>query len=430
MLRLLPDAEPRPYPTFDEVFDAVTNGSVSLGVVPIENSIGGSIHRNYDLLVEARTVDRRRGAGAGGAQPAGAAGRARSARCGGCCRIRRRWRSARGFLRGLERRRGDRHLRHGGQRQDGARRAAARHGGDRLRSAPARCSASTRCAPASRTSTTTSRGSSRSAGSACRSAPPDKTSLVFTLQERAGGAVQGAERLRAARHRSARSSSRGRSRAARGNTCSMLDVAAAREDLPCARAMVHLAEFAASLRTLGSYPRWREPEVAAERRGGIGAAADEGRSTAVADGERRAAEVAERRHHRWPEPRAGARDAASPSGFTARGSEAAASSASRTPGSRSARAISICAISRSSVKAGIRAAGGTPMEFNTVSISDGITMGSAGMRAVARQPRSDRRLDRAGHARQSVRRARRSSSAATRPSRAPRWRSRGSTSRA
>ena len=33
------------------------------------------------------------------------------------------------------------------------------------------------------------------------------------------------------------------------------------------------------------------------------------------------------------------------------------------------------------VKAGIRAAGGTPMEFNTVSISDGITMGSEGMKA-------------------------------------------------
>ena len=32
------------------------------------------------------------------------------------------------------------------------------------------------------------------------------------------------------------------------------------------------------------------------------------------------------------------------------------------------------------VKKGIRAAGGTPMEFNTVSISDGITMGSEGMR--------------------------------------------------
>jgi dihydroxy-acid dehydratase len=33
------------------------------------------------------------------------------------------------------------------------------------------------------------------------------------------------------------------------------------------------------------------------------------------------------------------------------------------------------------VKQGIREAGGTPMEFNTVSISDGITMGSVGMRA-------------------------------------------------
>ena len=33
------------------------------------------------------------------------------------------------------------------------------------------------------------------------------------------------------------------------------------------------------------------------------------------------------------------------------------------------------------VRAGIRAAGGTPLEFNTVSISDGITMGTGGMRA-------------------------------------------------
>jgi dihydroxy-acid dehydratase len=33
------------------------------------------------------------------------------------------------------------------------------------------------------------------------------------------------------------------------------------------------------------------------------------------------------------------------------------------------------------VKTGIRAAGGTPLEFNTVSISDGITMGTEGMRA-------------------------------------------------
>ncbi len=33
------------------------------------------------------------------------------------------------------------------------------------------------------------------------------------------------------------------------------------------------------------------------------------------------------------------------------------------------------------VKEGVRAAGGTPMEFNTIAISDGETMGTEGMRA-------------------------------------------------
>src|SRR6201991_4171018 len=33
-----------------------------------------------------------------------------------------------------------------------------------------------------------------------------------------------------------------------------------------------------------------------------------------------------------------------------------------------------------SIKDGVRAAGGTPMEINTIAISDGITMGSPGMR--------------------------------------------------
>jgi dihydroxy-acid dehydratase len=34
-----------------------------------------------------------------------------------------------------------------------------------------------------------------------------------------------------------------------------------------------------------------------------------------------------------------------------------------------------------SVKAGVRAAGGTPMEFNTISVSDGVSMGTEGMKA-------------------------------------------------
>src|SRR5271155_3517637 len=33
------------------------------------------------------------------------------------------------------------------------------------------------------------------------------------------------------------------------------------------------------------------------------------------------------------------------------------------------------------VKQGVREAGGTPMEFNTITISDGITMGTEGMKA-------------------------------------------------
>src|SRR5260221_7668055 len=46
------DAELVPCRSFEEVFAAVTGGPASYGVLPIENSIGGSIHRNYDLLVE------------------------------------------------------------------------------------------------------------------------------------------------------------------------------------------------------------------------------------------------------------------------------------------------------------------------------------------------------------------------------------------
>ncbi len=44
--------EPKPYESFEEVFAAVEHGKVEYAVIPIENSLGGSIHQNYDLLLQ------------------------------------------------------------------------------------------------------------------------------------------------------------------------------------------------------------------------------------------------------------------------------------------------------------------------------------------------------------------------------------------
>lgn len=41
-------------PEFSDVFTAVANGRCRYGIVPIENSLAGSIHQNYDLLLESK----------------------------------------------------------------------------------------------------------------------------------------------------------------------------------------------------------------------------------------------------------------------------------------------------------------------------------------------------------------------------------------
>jgi prephenate dehydratase len=47
----LPGAEMVPHETFDDVFTSVASGICKAGLIPIENSLAGSIHQNYDLLL-------------------------------------------------------------------------------------------------------------------------------------------------------------------------------------------------------------------------------------------------------------------------------------------------------------------------------------------------------------------------------------------
>jgi prephenate dehydratase len=43
--------EALPCENFDDVFAAVVSGQAERGIIPVENSLAGSIHRNYDLLL-------------------------------------------------------------------------------------------------------------------------------------------------------------------------------------------------------------------------------------------------------------------------------------------------------------------------------------------------------------------------------------------
>lgn len=44
--------EPVPMPSFRAIFEAINSGKTDFGVVPLENSLAGSVHENYDLLLE------------------------------------------------------------------------------------------------------------------------------------------------------------------------------------------------------------------------------------------------------------------------------------------------------------------------------------------------------------------------------------------
>jgi prephenate dehydratase len=50
------DIETLPRQTFEDIFEAVVAGDADCCVAPIENSLAGSIHRNYDLLLESKLI--------------------------------------------------------------------------------------------------------------------------------------------------------------------------------------------------------------------------------------------------------------------------------------------------------------------------------------------------------------------------------------
>ena len=110
--------------------------------------------------------------------------------------------------------------------------------------------------------------------------------------ERAGRAVQGAVSVFALRDIDL---TKLESRPIRGRPWEYLfyvDLPVGRHDLRCARALVHLAEFARSMRTLGSYPSWKgrdaaQPGVLTWRRfPSIAAAAPPSRKVRTARGAR------------------------------------------------------------------------------------------------------------------------------------------------
>lgn len=43
-------AELMPLADFEKIFDLVDNGHLTFGIIPVENSLAGSIHKNFDLL--------------------------------------------------------------------------------------------------------------------------------------------------------------------------------------------------------------------------------------------------------------------------------------------------------------------------------------------------------------------------------------------
>jgi prephenate dehydratase len=249
-----PDAQLLPCKSFEEVFASVEGGPAGYGVLPIENSIGGSIHRNFDLMLEhelpiqgeleVRVVHHLL---ALPGVPLEAVRRVYShpqalAQCDGFLRT----------LTGVEiiatyDTAGSAKMIADQTLTDAAAIASAR-AGEVFGLAALKSSIQDYEGNTTRFIIIGRRPLSKDA--------PDKTTIVFTLGNEPGAlfkalsvfALRGIDLTKL------------ESRPIPGRKWEYLfyaDLSAARGDLPCARALAHLAEFAPSLRILGSYPSCR-----------------------------------------------------------------------------------------------------------------------------------------------------------------------------
>ena len=257
-LRLNPAAEPAPRPSFDDVFHAVARGEATHGILPIENTIGGSIHRNYDLLLEhelpivaevklpivhhllVREGTRLEDVRKVYSHPQGLAQCERFLRTLDGVEMAPTYDTA-----GSAKMIAERNLT--GCAAIASERAAEVFGLAVLRRAVQDYADNcTRFLVVGR--------------DPAPLGAPDKTTIVFTVPN-GPGALFKALSVFALRDIDL---AKLESRPNPDKPFEYLfyaDVAASRDDLRCARALTHLAEFAPSLRTLGSYRAWKEPEA-------------------------------------------------------------------------------------------------------------------------------------------------------------------------
>ena len=252
--RMAPDADLVPCRSFEDVFAAVEADRATSGVLPVENSIGGTIHRNYDLLlahevpivgeIELPVVHHLLALPGASVQklrrvyshPQALAQCERFLLTLSGVEIVASYDTA-----GSAKMVADQRL------EDAAAIASAR-AGELFGLVPLASSIQDFDDNVTRFIVIGPRP--------LRDAVPDKTTIVFSLPNEPGSlfkalsvfALRGVDLTKL------------ESRPIPGRPWEYLfyvDIAAARDEVTCARALAHLAEFATSLRTLGSYASWR-----------------------------------------------------------------------------------------------------------------------------------------------------------------------------